>query len=422
MPLRFGVYEHRLVYGGDRLLIKHFIVLRDEYGLIQRWTDFDKYAQGGRKMIARNLFSTDEKRCKTACKLLNYVFFDKYHITKLVDLEIDMVVNFLKDYGLCRLPDDNENTVRSKSTVISCVNEVRDFVLSLIEDGSCKIREQDLYREERVFNQKKRKYVMKRVPVFQVYYIENEKKILRDLPEGAFQIIMNEVMANHRNILMLFALGAFAGLRPSEACNVRRVDSKLGPGIMFDIVNGDVVGVTIDLKQERPLRSDLVNVGGIKKPRYQKVYPAFLDAFMECYNMYMKYIKGRPYEEDYGALTTTSTGMAYTYDAYSKEFKNAVNDAIPAMLASDDPETVNYGHLLQQYSISPHILRHWYSVKLALYGETVAGLMNWRGDKSPESALTYLMNKSELEKQLAEVNREGISYMLWRAEKEHNDD
>ena len=114
--------------------------------------------------------------------------------------------------------------------------------------------------------------------------------------------------------------------------------------------------------------------------------------------------------------------MAYTYNAYLMEFKNAVNDAIPAMLASDDPETVNYGHLLQQYSISPHILRHWYSVKLALYGETVAGLMNWRGDKSPESALTYLMNKSELEKQLAEVNREGISYMLWRAEKEHNDD
>ena len=32
------------------------------------------------------------------------------------------------------------------------------------------------------------------------------------------------------------------------------------------------------------------------------------------------------------------------------------------------------------------------------------------------------MNKSELEEQLAEVNREGISYMLWRAEKEHNDD
>lgn len=153
MPLRFGVYEHRLVYGGDRLLIKHFIVLRDEYGLIQRWTDFDKYAQGGRKMIARNLFSTDEKRCKTACKLLNYVFFDKYHITKLVDLEIDMVVNFLKDYGLCRLPDDNENTVRSKSTVISCVNEVRDSLTKnpknafatgkdLHQEGFCRLKRQ----------------------------------------------------------------------------------------------------------------------------------------------------------------------------------------------------------------------------------------------------------------------------------------
>ena len=72
-------------------------------------------------------------------------------------------------------------------------------------------------------------------------------------------------------------------------------------------------------------------------------------------------------------------------------------------------------------NISPHIFRHWFSVKLTLFGEDVAGLMYWRGDKSPESALTYLQNKGELEKQYRKVNAEIFNYSLWKAGKLHND-
>ena len=228
---------------------------------------------------------------------------------------------------------------------------------------------------------------------------------------------MNEITENHRNILMLAALSAFTGMRPSECCNVRRTDSALGPGILFEMTDGEVTNITIDLTEEKNLRSDMVSVGGIKKERLQKVYPAFLEVFMSCYNLYMKYIEERPYEADYGALTTTSTGKAYTYDAYYQEFKKVIKNCIPVMLADDDPQIVNYGHLLQEYNISPHILRHWFSVKLTLYGEDVAGLMNWRGDRSPESALTYLQNKSELEKQYERVSDEVFNYSLWRAGK-----
>lgn len=71
----------------------------------------------------------------------------------------------------------------------------------------------------------------------------------------------------------LWALPA-AGLRPSEACNVRRPDSALGPGMRFEMRDGQIVNVIIDLREEKNLRFDLINVGGIKKPREQKVYPA----------------------------------------------------------------------------------------------------------------------------------------------------
>lgn len=134
----------------------------------------------------------------------------------------------------------------------------------------------------------------------------------------------------------------------------------------------------------------------------------------------MEFIEGRQYEADYGALTTTSTGKAYTYDAYYKEFQNVVKEAIPVMLASGHARTVHYGMLLQEHSISPHILRHWFSMKLTIYGEDVAGLMTWRGDKSPESALTYISNKSELVDELEKVSDEAFHYTLWKAGKMEN--
>lgn len=416
--LRFAVYKHKLVYDEDQLLSRQMIVLKNQDGAIVGWTNYHKYARSGKTSYARSLYSGQDKRCTMVCLFLNYVFFDKYHIKKLTDVTAIMVRDFLNDYGLCRLPGDDENTHRGKSTVDACISQIIDFLDLMLKDNpKSKMKVNDLYRKEKVFSKTKRKYYDKKVPIFEINYRPNNKKIFRDIPEGAFQIIMNEIINNHRNILMLAALSAFAGMRPSECCNVRREDSPLGPGIIFEKVDGEITNITIDILEEKNLRSDLLSVGGIKKERKQKVYPAFIEPFMDCYNLYMKYVENKPYEPNYGALTNTSFGKAYTYNAYYAEFKKVVKACIPIMLESDDPKIVNYGHLLQENSISPHILRHWFSVKLTLYGEDVAGLMNWRGDKSPESSLTYLMNKSELEKQYKLVSDEVFNYSLWKAGK-----
>lgn len=415
---KFGIYEYRATDANEILLRKQLIVLKDENGNIVGWTDFHKYARSGKRTLSRSIYAGQDKRCVYVSLLLNYVFFEAYHITKLTDIEPVMVKNFLTDYGLCRLSGDDKNTYRSKETVDICISVIIDFLDLMISDNpSCKMKISDLYRTEKVFSKKTKRYIDKKVPTFEINYRPNPKTIFRDIPDGAFKIIMNEIITNHRNILMLAACGAFAGMRPSECCNVRREDSALGPGLLFEIVDGEVTNVTIDIQEEKNLRSDMVSVGGIKKPRKQKVYHTFLKAFINCYNIYMKYIEGHPYEAQYGALTNTSFGKAYTYPAYRVEFQNAVKGCIPKMLASDDPQTVNYGHMLQENSISPHILRHWFSVRLTLYGEDVAGLMYWRGDKSPESALTYITNKSELEKQYKLVNNKAFDYMLWKASK-----
>lgn len=418
MPdFKFAVYEHNVVFEGN-ILRRQFIVLKDEDGNIVRWTDFHKYARAGKKSVAKSILSDSGKRCYSVVKLLNFVFFGKYHISRLTDITVEMVRDFLNAYGLCKLPEDTEKTFRNENTVKVCVSHIIDFIDLFVRDyPDCKIRLDQLYVKERVFDKRKRRYVVKIVPTFEVNYKPSDKVIYRDITDGAFIIILSQIMANHKNILMLAACSAFAGSRPSESCNVRRADSKLGPGIRFNIVDGDVEDVYIDLTKEIPLRSDLVNVGRIKKHRTAKVYPSFIEPFMDCYNVYMKYIEGKKYETDFGALTNTSSGKAYTYRNYYNKFQKVVKECIPIMLASDDPKTVNYGMLLQERNISPHILRHWFSMKLALYGEDVAGLMNWRGDKSPESALTYLQNKSELVKEYEKVSNEVFNYAFWRANK-----
>ena len=131
----------------------------------------------------------------------------------------------------------------------------------------------------------------------------------------------------------------------------------------------------------------------------------------------MEYIEEQKYESDYGALTVNKQGKAITYNSYYQKFRKVVDEIIPTLLKSDEPEAVNYAYLLQENNLGPHIFRHWFSVKLTLFGEDVSGLMYWRGDTSPESALTYLQNKSDLERQFIKVNNEIYDYNMWRSQR-----
>lgn len=417
--IRFSVYEHTLVIKDNQLISRKFIVLKDNEKHIVAWTDFHKYIRSGKTRLSRNISDDGNMRFYNVCKLLNYAFFNKYSIKNLTDINIQIVKEFLNDYGMGTLPDDIKD--RSESTVNACIRNINDFLEVLIEanPGKCRIKSNDLYKEIKVYNSRKKKMEVKKVPAFDIRYTSNPREIFRDMPESVLSIFMSVIIQKHKDILMLAALGAFAGMRPSECCNVRRNDSKLGAGIRFEIVDGEVEDIIIDLKKEINLRSDLKNVGKIKKERTQRVYPTFLKAFYECYQVYMDYIEGKKYEADFGALTVNKQGKALTYDNYYKKFQNVIKDVIPELLSSDDPEAVNYGHLLQEKNISPHIFRHWYSVKLTMFGEDVSGLMYWRGDKSPESALTYLQNKGDLERQYAKVNSEIFDYSMWKASKLH---
>lgn len=412
----FSLYKHNLVIRDDRLITRHFIVLKYPDGTIQ-FTDFHKYVHSSSRNI-RRIESNDYTRFIFVISLLNYAFFS-CGVTSLSQLTIQIACDFLNAYGMCELDGDDEFTQRSSATVRRCAAYILDFYIVLIREKVIKAKESDLYKKV-ASRDRRGRYTERKEPVFPVTYLGSSRpSVFRDIPDAAFRLIFRNIVENHTELLGVVALSAFAGLRPSEACNVRRTDSPLGPGIIFSYYMGEVEHAEIDLMQEKVLRSDLKSVGSIKKERRQVVPDIFLRAFVESYNYYMEYLNGRPYEAAYGPLSLNRSGKALTYASYRNKFQQIIlEEMIPIFLASEDPDLVLYGRTLMERRLSVHIFRHWYTVQLVLAGVSEPGeLMSYRGDTNPESALVYLRDKGDLARRYRRVNDQMFEYLLWESER-----
>lgn len=397
----FAVYKHRLVIQSDCLITRQFIVLKDSNNIIIAFTNYHRYIHSSNKKGSKSIADNGNNRFQFVNQFLNYVFidnYDQYKINSIGDITSEMVQSFFIDYGL----GTEENQVkRTKQTVDRCSISVIDFLVKYVSTNkdTCKFKIGD-FTEEISYTTKHGIVKSKYIPNFPIYYSNKPKTIFRDMPDSVFNIFMSYAAEHYKSIFFLMTLSAFAGLRPSEACNVRQEISPLGSGLIIKKVNSCIKRIDIDIKEEKNLRSDLKVVGLIKKERMHAVYPRFMSAFIYAYNLHKDYLSTCKYEEAYCPMSVNSHGNAMTYPNYLSIFKKMTSELIPVLLRANDPEVVEYGHELLEHNIAPHIFRHWFSVKLTLYGEDVAGLQYWRGDKSPESALTYLQNKGELNKQL----------------------
>ena len=412
--MKFIIYKHSLILGDNHIVTKQFIALKNKDGIIQ-FTNFHRYVKSSSKI--KSISDDGNKRFSYVVKFLNFIF-GSLGLKSVDQLTLEMVKEFFTLYGLSQLPGDNRK--RKKTTVENCVNAVLDFLTLYLNERKekAKLKAEELYSTT-TFRNKRGRLVKRKEPTFEIFVDDSsaEKAIFRDMPNSAFEMLFSHIAQFHKDLLMVVALGAFVGLRPSEACNVRREDSPLGPGILFHQSYDEVFKVEIDLRKELPLRSDLRPTGRIKKERLQAVPYIFLEVFLDTYNDYMDYLKGKKYEEDYGPLNLNKQGKALTYDVYYQRFRKIIREEmIPLYLNADDEELVFFGRLLQEHNISPHIFRHWYTTQLVLSGVSeISELMSARGDKSPESAWVYLQNKGEIAKQYGHVNDGIFDYMSWRA-------
>lgn len=417
---RFYVYKHHLVIKGDMLITRQFIVLRDVNNTIITFTKLHRFIRSSKNKVSRSIADDGNNRFSFVCAFLNYIFidnYDKYGITTLTELTLDMIKDYFLDYGLS--PDDSIHS-NTKNTVERCATVIIDFLVSYLEkyETQCVLKKSILVKKVE-YRTKMGQLKTKYVPAFDIYHSNIPKTIFRDMPDSVFEIFMSYAANYYKDIFLLMCLSAFAGLRPSEACNVRQKISPLGSGLVFKKINGNITSIAIDLTKERNLRSDLKPVGKIKKERIQKVYPKFIHAFSYAYEIYTEYLSTCKFEKEYCPMTVNSRGMAMTYDLYYSKFRSMTEELRPILLTSSDAEVVEFGNELFEHNISPHIFRHWFTVQLCLYGEDVASLQFWRGDKTPESALRYLANKGKLEKQLKYVSNEVFNFMNFQAALHH---
>ena len=413
----FGVYNHKYVIQNHRLITYKFIVIKNREKEILRFTGFHKYISIGRDKTSVRIDANSGAKPYYICQLLNFLFVEnyrKYKISKIEDINCDHLQDFMYDYSMNH---EEDMQYPSESTVNACTSAILDFLDNYMKKHDNKRwKKQEFYHIVQ-YNNKKRENGAKKVPNFKVVYNGKPKTIFRDMPNSVFNLIMSYAASHYKQIFFLMSLSAFTGMRPSEACNVRQEISPLGAGLIIKKINNNVLSVEFDLQEEKQLRSDMVSVGNIKKERKQGVYRRFLSAFMKAYEIHKDYLAECMFEKDFCPMCVDSHGYAMTYDNYYRIFKQMIEELKPIMLNSPDPEISTYGHMLLENNISPHILRHWFSVRLTLYGEDVAGLQFWRGDSSPLSALTYLKNKGELAKQLEVINNEMFEFMLKESEK-----
>ena len=411
---RYAVYSHEFSTPDGIAYTRSFIVLTNGHRVITRFTRLQDYAGIYRTGVFLPISANPEAKLHFICEMLNYILSergDEFKVRHVFDITLEMLKAFFTYYALTPKAD---GTHRKQDTVERCVYAVTEFMANLSRKygGYMRVDCNDLYREE-AFRDRRGKRKVKRVPDFHIRGFTEASVPFRDIPTKAFEILLPMAFRYAPDIAFIMALQAFAGLRAGEALNVRREDSPLGPGIRFTEAGGAIVAAEIDLTKEYALRSDGKRVGNIKKARKQEVFHPFLEAFRVAYRYHMNFLEKTPFEREYAPLFPNSRGMAMTYSAYLKSFQRLVRTHfIPALLNSGDPELRIYGQALCENNLTPHSLRHWFTVQLVLRGATQGEIQFWRGDSNPQSSITYMRNKGDLIRRLREADSRLLEILM----------
>lgn len=414
---RYAVYSLRVAMEEGLAVTRSFIVIKNGYDIIVRFTRLHEYAGIYAKGTYRPVTANPESKLYFICKMLNYALTE-FGIRHVFDLTKPMLAQFFSFYACEKLPD---GTFRSQRSVECCVSAVTDFASRLCSkfNGYMKLSKEELYEEETRVT-RRGKTIRKNVPAFQAVGFPQTRALLREIPTKVMEILIPLAFRYAREIAFGVCLQAFAGLRGGEVCNVRQECSPLGAGIRFVTVAGETVKAEIDLRRELTLRSDKAEIGKIKRERLQCVYPAFLGAFTQAYELHKEYLRHVSFEPEYAPMFVNRNGKAMSYETYRTRFKALVQKRLRPILAnSGDPELRVYAQLLCENELGCHALRHWYTVQLALRGENIADIQFWRGDKSPESAFGYLQNKGELVRELENANERFLQALLRIGEELH---
>lgn len=398
----FTVYQHPIMRSGE-LSTYRMIVLRDADGRITCFTGLEAFSYEYTGQVPK-IQVRRKQELVYICRALNDIC-EYNQISHLNEITSDMIFEFFDDY--C----SGDLTERSLS---NCVTAVSHFFANLAACYDMKFTPKDLLHTEYYKRHEKAKTVYRKyIPRYVVPKKDAvESNIPRDIPLRIVQMLVD--LADKYDPMISFAIVAqtATGLRGSGPMNMRQIESPVSadPGLRFTRIGDRVTHISIDMTKTYRLREDGKSVGGIKRKRTVQVYPKFIEEFCLAYQKHLQFLKRCNVDPRYMPMFVNRDGQAMTYATYRYRLHKLIEDhLIPKLLESENPEDVLLAQRLRLRKLSPHIFRHVFTVRLVLEGLDVAQIQMYRGDKNPESALTYMADKGELVKRLIETHDLAIS-------------
>lgn len=398
MNLSFAVRTLKVVQNPNNQLIEvRKIVLLDEYKTLLQYTDLDQFAHNfGKHPLVYGI--EPAYNYEYPCVALNYIY-SHYDVSSVAEITEDMVKEFFTAFPTRR--GKNGDFV-GEQTLFRCCYAVSHFFANIresLQEGGWQdyLLKKTVQKKDRIraYEDYFPKYTMTK-------YQCKRTELLRDIPLSVIPRLYNLAMIHDPMIAFAIVAGYTAGLRGGELVNLRQPGSpvSLNDGITFWPNVGMPDRIYIDLSTEFLLRSDEVLVGKIKKERTVEIYKDYIPEFMSAYLTHMEYLKTIHCEKEFMPMFVGRNGKAMTVRTLRNRFSALVMDYLrPELLASDDPNDVALGNLLMTRSLGLHVLRHCFTVRLVLDSGNTNVIKYYRGDSSPESADTYIRNKSLLVEQ-----------------------
>lgn len=335
--------------------------------------------------------------------------YEKYLLTDICEINIDVVKDYLRRYSK---KTNKSCKALTKNTVIIHRNLISNFLYNLCLSSSMKkLKKEEIirevkYRERNGITITRPEYLIKVVyPKHPAGYVS----LNRDMPSELVERFIDCAKMYDPEIAFAIVIMAYAGLRIGEVVNLRGRNSCYGGSFYFQKICDECTAIEIDLSNEYVMRSDLVVVGKIKKERRQSVCPLFTQVIYKEFKLHEAIIRDKDLE-CYGPLFTTSRKvngryMALTENSLRSRLLHLFWEKLYPTLEHDGNNSLRrFYYQMKDKSWGPHSFRHWFSVQIVLAGYDEVQLMNFRGDRTIESARKYLERKGELERVYRESN------------------
>lgn len=331
---------------------------------------------------ASNLPNARVTRARIITRFLNWTLINKdvyKNYSSLADLKLEMFKDYLND---------------SKHDLEHYSHKITKMTLELFY--------KELHRNELINEKFEEEYIEREFDSIGISHFYR-KNVKHNLIKPLAKILVDVCEMTTPDILLGVMLGMFGGVRCGELVNLtRRAVRFVG---VYDM------SLNIQTRNLRPDIDDIREKGTAKVTRKQKVY--YSDIGIELYGdsrlrkIYEKHIYTYKVKDGSNALFVDKNGQAMTAATFKKRFKKLKKAFINTIESNNDPLIYAYSQKVKAERWGTHILRgiftNLYANKVGNSQLGIKMLQKARGDSNPKSAMKYLMDIDEVNRQQEEA-------------------